>query len=141
MVAYQAPPSMGFSRQKYQSGLPFPSPGDPPNAGIKPESPTLQADALPSKPPGKLPNWTITEIKNTLEGINTRLDDTEEWISELEDRQVKITEAKHKKGNRILKLEDNLIREKDNIKFMNIHIIGIQKEKKGAENVCVCVCI
>ena len=53
MVAYQAPPSMGFSRQKYQSGLPFPSPGDPPNAGIKPESPTLQADALPSEPPGK----------------------------------------------------------------------------------------
>ena len=54
---------------------------------------------------------------------------------------MKITEAKHKKGNRILKLEDNLIREKDNIKFMNIHIIGIQKEKKGAENVCVCVCV
>ena len=54
-------------------------------------------------------------------------------------RQVKITEAKHKKGNRILKLEESLIREKDNIEFMNIHIIGIQKEKKGAENVCVCV--
>ena len=53
-VAYQAPPSMGFSRQEYWSGLPLPSPGDLPNPGIKPGSPTLQADALPSEPPGKL---------------------------------------------------------------------------------------
>ena len=47
-VAYQAPPSMGFSRQEYWSGLPFPSPGDLPNLGIEPRSPALQADALPS---------------------------------------------------------------------------------------------
>ena len=52
-VAYQAPPSMGFSRQECWSGLPFPSPGDLPNPGIKPGSPALQADALPSEPPGK----------------------------------------------------------------------------------------
>ena len=52
-VAYQAPPSMGFSRQEYWSGLPFPSPGDLPNPGIEPRSPTLQADASPSEPPGK----------------------------------------------------------------------------------------
>ena len=52
-VAYQAPPSLGFSRQEYWSGLPFPSPGDLPNPGIKPGSPVLQADALPSEPPGK----------------------------------------------------------------------------------------
>ena len=52
-VAYQAPPSMEFSRQEYWSGLPFPSPGDLPAPGIKPGSPTLQADALPSEPPGK----------------------------------------------------------------------------------------
>ena len=45
-VAHQAPPSMGFSRQEYWSGLPFPSPGDLPNPGIEPQSPTLQADAL-----------------------------------------------------------------------------------------------
>ena len=44
---------MGFSRQEYWSGLPFPSPGDLPNPGIKPRSPTLQMDALPSEPPGK----------------------------------------------------------------------------------------
>ena len=53
-VAHQAPPSMGFSRQEYWSGLPFPSPGNLPNPGIEPRSPTFQADALTSEPPGKL---------------------------------------------------------------------------------------
>ena len=52
-VAYQAPPSMGFSRQEYQSELPFPSLGDLPDPGTEPRSPALQADALPSEPPGK----------------------------------------------------------------------------------------
>ena len=52
-IAYQAPPSMGFSRQEYWSGLPFPSPGDLPNSGIEPGSPSFQADALTSEPPGK----------------------------------------------------------------------------------------
>ena len=51
-VAHQAPLSMGFSRQEYWSELPFPSPGDLPNPGIKPGSPALQADTLPSEPPG-----------------------------------------------------------------------------------------
>ena len=51
-VAHQPPPSMGFSRQEYWSGLPFPSSGDLPEPGIEPRSPTLQADALPSEPPG-----------------------------------------------------------------------------------------
>ena len=54
-AAYQAPPSMGFSRQEYWSGLPFPSPGDLPNPGTEPGSPALEADALTSEPPGKLP--------------------------------------------------------------------------------------
>ena len=53
-VAHQASPSMGFSRQEYWSGLTFPSPGDLPDPGIKPESPTLEADAVTSEPPGKL---------------------------------------------------------------------------------------
>ena len=44
---------MGFSRQEYWSGLPFPPPGDLPDLGIKPGSPALQADALPSEPPDK----------------------------------------------------------------------------------------
>ena len=49
----QAPLSMGFSRQEYWNGLPFPSPGDLPDPGIKPQSPALEADALTSEPPGK----------------------------------------------------------------------------------------
>ena len=50
-IAHQAPPSMEFSRQEYWSGLPFPSPGDLLNPGIKPWSHALWADALPSEPP------------------------------------------------------------------------------------------
>ena len=57
-VAHQVPLSMGFSRQEYWSGLPFPSPGDLPDPGIKPQSPALEADALTSESPGKpLTNW------------------------------------------------------------------------------------
>ena len=52
-VTYEASPSMGFSRQEYWSGLPFPSPGDLPDPGIKPGSPALEADALTFEPPGK----------------------------------------------------------------------------------------
>ena len=51
-VAHQAPPSMGFSRQEYWSGLPLPFPGDLPDPGIKPGSPALQADSLPAEPSG-----------------------------------------------------------------------------------------
>ena len=51
-IAYQALLSMGFSRQEYLNGLPFPSPGDLPDPGIEPGSPALQADSLPSEPPG-----------------------------------------------------------------------------------------
>ena len=48
-VAHQAPLSMGFSRQEYWSGLPFPSPGDLPNPGIELGSPAFQADDLPTE--------------------------------------------------------------------------------------------
>ena len=48
-VACHAPLPMGFSRQEYWSGFPFPSPGDLPNPGIKPGSPELQADDLPTE--------------------------------------------------------------------------------------------
>ena len=50
---HQAPLSMGFSRQEYYSGLPFPSPGDVPDAGIEHGSLASQADSLQSVPPGK----------------------------------------------------------------------------------------
>ena len=53
-IVHQAPLSVGFSRQEYWSGLPFPSPGVLPNPGIEPRSPALQADALTSEPPGIL---------------------------------------------------------------------------------------
>ena len=53
-VAHQSALSIGFSRQEHWSGLPFPSPGDLPDPGIKPMSPVFQADSLPSEPPG---NW------------------------------------------------------------------------------------
>ena len=60
-LAYRAPPSIGFSRQEYWSGLPFPSPGDLPDPGIEPGSSVLQADTLPSEPPGK-PNRYLQTI-------------------------------------------------------------------------------
>ena len=52
-VTHHVPLSMGFSRQEYWSGLPFPPPGDLPDPGIEPGSPALQPDSLLSEPPGK----------------------------------------------------------------------------------------
>ena len=63
-VAYQAHLSMGFSRQEYWSGLPFPPPGGLPNPAIEPGSAALQADSLPSEPPGRpcpSSNTNVTE--------------------------------------------------------------------------------
>ena len=62
-VACQVPPSMGFSRQEYWSGLPFPSPWDRPNTRMEPGFPALQADLLPSEPLGKPPKINYTSIK------------------------------------------------------------------------------
>ena len=52
-VVHQVPLSMGFFRQEHWTGLSFPFPGDLPDSGIEPKSPTLQVDSLPSKLPGK----------------------------------------------------------------------------------------
>ena len=63
-VAYQAPPSMEFSRQEYRSGLPFPSPGDLPDPGIEPRPPALQEDTLLSELPGKsLYTWNYLKYR------------------------------------------------------------------------------
>ena len=62
-VACKAPLSMGFPRQEYWSGLPFPSPGDLPNPGIKPRSPALQADSIPSELLGKS-DQTVIQFKS-----------------------------------------------------------------------------
>ena len=78
-VALQVPPSMGFSRQEYWSGLPFPSPGDLPDPGIKHGFPALEADALTSEPPGK-PTFVESsgfKTKSTLEAIHTLI----QWIN------------------------------------------------------------
>ena len=61
-VAYQAPLSVGFSRQEYWSGLPFPSPGDIPDPGMEPRSPALQADVLTSELSGK-PKMEVESAK------------------------------------------------------------------------------
>ena len=74
-VAHQAPLSTGFSRQKYWSGLPFPSPGDLPNPEIEPSSPALQAGTLTSKSPGK-PQRRHTWL------INTWKDAQHHWLLE-----------------------------------------------------------
>ena len=76
-VAYQAPLSMEFSRQECWSGLPFPSLGDLPDPGIEPGSPTLQADALLSEPPGTLGKsvpqyiWHVQQAKTDLQVHNS----------------------------------------------------------------------
>ena len=67
-AAHQAPLSIGFSRPEYWSGLPCSPPGDLPNPGIEPRSPTLQADSLPSEPPGK-PKNTVVDSLSLLQGI------------------------------------------------------------------------
>ena len=72
-VACQAPLSMGFSRQECWSGLPFPSSGDLPNPGIQPGSPTLQADSLPSEPPGKLQYICLTRQSKLKSQVHCRL--------------------------------------------------------------------
>ena len=61
-IAYHASPSMEFSRQEYWSGLPFPSPEELPHPGIEPRSLALQADALPSEPPGKLAMYIVLSV-------------------------------------------------------------------------------
>ena len=61
-AAHQAPLSMGFSSQEYWSGLPFPYPRNLPNPGIEPRSLTLQADSLPSEPPGKPKNTRVCNL-------------------------------------------------------------------------------
>ena len=62
-VAHQARLSMGFSRQAHWTWLPFPSPGDFPNPGIKPRSPSLQVDSLSAEPQGKPKNTGVKKEK------------------------------------------------------------------------------
>ena len=72
-VAFQAPLSMGFSRQGYWSGLPCPSPGDLPNPGIKPRSSALRVDSLPAELPGKPPVSFYSRILISHENEGARM--------------------------------------------------------------------
>ena len=72
-VAHQAPLSMGFSRQEYWSGLPFPSSGKLPDSGIEPRSPALQAGALTSEPPGKSALCNSNQLEKAMQIINIKL--------------------------------------------------------------------
>ena len=83
-------------------------------------------------------NNAINEIKNTLEGIMSRITETEDRISEVEDKMVEINEAQRKKAKKkILKNEENLRDLWDNVKCPNIQIIGVPEEdrKKGHEKI------
>ena len=75
-------------------------------------------------------NNTITEIKNTLEGTNSRITEAEERKSELEDRTVEITAEEQNKGKRMKRVEDNLRDLWDNIKHTNIRVIGVPEEEE-----------
>jgi len=74
-------------------------------------------------------NNAINEIKNTLEGTNSRIMKAEDTISEVEDRMVEINESEKKKEKRIERNEDNLRDLWDNVKFPNIGIIGVLEEE------------
>ena len=83
-------------------------------------------------------NNTITEMKNTLEGINSRIAEAEKWISELQDRMVEINAAKQNKEKRMKRNENSLRDLWDNIKCPNIHITGVpggEKREKGSEKI------
>ena len=87
---------MGFFRQEYWSGLPFPPPVDLPNPGIEPMSPELQADALTSEPPGKPSNVTESHQK-----VRTQL------LTVLQCNLGNLTEYKRAKIQNILSIITN----------------------------------
>ena len=78
-------------------------------------------------------------MKNKLEGINSRLNDTEEWISKLEDRVEEINDAEHKKEKKRMKRNEDSLRDFwDNIKCANTSIMGVPEDEerdKGSENI------
>ena len=83
-------------------------------------------------------NDLINEIKNSLQGINNRITEAEEWISDLEDKIVGITTAEQSKEKGMKRIEDSLRDLWDNIKCTNIRIIGVPedtKKTKGTEKI------
>ena len=81
-------------------------------------------------------NYTKTEMKTTLEGINSRINEAEEWISHLEERMVEFMAAEQYKEKRMKRNEDSLRDLWDNMKRNNIHIIRVtegEEREKGPE--------
>ena len=98
----------------------------------------LNKDLEEIKKSQSIMNNEITEMKNILEGTKSRVTEAEDRISEVEDRMVEINEAERKKKKRIKRNEDNLRDLWENVKCLNIRIIGIPEEedkKKGHEKI------
>ena len=99
---------------------------------------TFNMDLEELKSKQTMMNNTINEIKNSLEGINSKITKTEEQISDLEDKTVEITTAERNKEKRMKRIKDSLRDLWDNIKCTNIRIIGVSEEeekKKGTEKI------
>ena len=74
-VACQVPLSMGFSKQEYWSGLPFPSPGDLPDPGIKHRTPAMQADSIPTELPGASQIYVFTRASSSAQDLYHKISD------------------------------------------------------------------
>ena len=99
---------------------------------------TFNKDLEELKSKQTMMNYTINEIKNSLEGINCRIPEAEERISDLQDRMVEITAMEKNKEKRMKRIEYSLRDFWDNIKRTNTRIIGIPEEeekKKGTEKI------
>ena len=97
---------------------------------------TFNTDREEQKSKQTMMNNTINEIKNSLQGINSRITEGEEWISDLKDKIVEITTEEQNKQKRIKRIQDILRDLWDNIKHTNIRIIGVPEEEdkdKGTE--------
>ena len=92
---------------------------------------TFDKDLEELKSKQTMMNNTINEIKNSVEGFNSRITVAEEWISDLEDKIVEITTAEQNKEKRMKRIEDNLRDLWDKIKCINIQITGVPKEEEG----------
>ena len=99
---------------------------------------TFYKDLEELKSKQTMKNNTINEIKNSLEGINSRITEAEKQISDLEDKIVEITTAEQNKDKGMKRIEDSLRDLWNNIKRTNIQIIGVseeEEEKKGTEKI------
>ena len=96
---------------------------------------TFNKDLEELKSKQTMKNNTKNEIKNSLEGLNSRITEAEEQISDLEDKIVEITTPEQNKEKRMKRIEDSLRGLWNNIKCTNIRIIGVPEEEKKTEKI------